>query len=268
MNEAQEAQKTEVREGRYLYCIINSNAELSLGEIGLDDAKVYTIPYKDIAAVVHACQAKPYESKDDEKAKRWIFTHNYVIDKASGQFGTVLPLSFDAIVKGNDGAVKDALAKSYEKIKGELERVRGKAEYTVQIFCDQEKLTEQILRGDQELKALKEKIEKMPKRAAYLLQRKFELTIKDAISTGVSKLAGEFGSKIREHVEEMKVEEASQVPEKYKDKKLIVTLSCLASNDKVEGLGKVLEEINNREGYAVRFTGPWAPFSFVKLTEV
>jgi len=108
----------------------------------------------------------------------------------------------------------------------------------------------------------------MPKRAAYLLQRKFELKIKDTISAGISKLAGEFGSKIREHAEEMKVEETSRVPEKYKDKKLIVTLSCLVSKDKVEGLGKVLEEINNREGYAVRFTGPWAPFSFVKLKEV
>jgi len=268
MSEAQEAQETEVSEARYLYCIVNSDAKLDLGEIGIDDAKVYTVPYKDIAAVVHACQAKPYETKDDEKAKRWIFTHNYVIDKATERFGTVLPLSFDAITRGDDSTIENALSKGYEKFKGELERVKGKAEYTVQIFCDQNKLAEKILSEDQELKTLKEKIEKMPKRAAYLLQRRFELKIKDTISTGISKLAGEFGSKIKEHVEEMKVEETSRVPEKYKDKKLIVTLSCLASKDKVERLGKVLEEINNREGYAVRFTGPWAPFSFVKLKEV
>lgn len=268
MNEAQEAQKTEVGAGRYLYCIVNSGGGLSLGEIGIDDAKVYTVPHKDIAAVVHACQAKPYETKNDEKAKRWVFTHNYVIDKATERFGTVLPLSFDAVVKGDDNTVKDALSKGYEKFKGELERVKGKAEYTVQIFCDQDKLTEKILSEDQELRALKEKIERNPRRAAYLLQRKFELKIKDTISAGISKLAGEFGSKIKEHVEEMKVEETSQVPQKYKNKKLIVTLSCLASKDKAEGLGKVLGKINNREGYAVRFTGPWAPFSFVKLKEV
>lgn len=267
MSEVQEAQ--EIGEGRYLYSIINSGAELSLGDIGIDDNRVYTIPYKDIAAVVHSCQAKPYETKDNEKAKEWIFTHNYVTDQATKKFGTVLPFSFDAIVRGNDDTIKDWLSKSYEKLKQELERVKDKAEYSVQIFCDQGKLVEKIVRSDQELEGLKEKIEKMPKGAAYLFQRRFELKIKDAISAEISKLAGEFGSKIRKHVEEMKVEEKiSQVPGKYKDKKLIVTLSCLVHKDRVERLGEVLDEINKREGFAVRFTGPWAPFSFVQLKEV
>lgn len=235
-----------------------------MGEIGIEDTKVYTVPYKDVAAVVHACSAKPYETKDDEKAKRWIFTHNYVIDKATERFGTVLPLSFDAIITGNDDTVKDALSKGYEKLKVELEAVKNKAEYTVQIFCDPEKLTEKILSEDQELRALKKKIDKMPKGAAYLLERKLELKTKDRVSAGISKLAGEFSSKIREHVEEVEVEETSRVPERYRDKKLIVTLTYLVSKEKVEVLGKVLEEIRNREGYDVRFTGPWAPFSFVR----
>lgn len=239
-----------------------------MGEIGIEDAKVYTVPYKDIAAVVHSCEAKPYETKDDEKAKRWIFTHNYVIDKATERFDTTLPFSFDGIIGGNDDTVKDWLSKGYEKLKRALERVRGKAEYTVQIFYLPEKLTEKILSEDQELKALKEKIEKLPKGAAYLLERKLELKIKDTISAGISKLAGEFSSKIKENVEEMKVEETSRVPEKYKDKKLAVTLSCLVFKDTVEGLGRVLDEINNREGYAVRFTGPWAPYNFVTLKQV
>ena len=258
----------EVGEGRYLYCIINSGVELNLGRIGIEDAEVYTIPYKDISVVVHSCQAKPYLSKDEEKVKKWVFTHNYVIDKATELFGTVLPFSFDVIIKGDESTVKDWLSKNYEKLKQELERVKDKAEYTVQIFCDQDRLTEKILSEDEELKALKEKIEKMPQRAAYLLQRKLELRIKDKISAEISKLAEEFALKIREHVEEMRVEETSRVPEKYKDKKLIVTLSCLVRKSRVEELGKVLEEINAREGYVVRFTGPWAPFSFITFKEV
>jgi len=268
MSETQEARETEIGESRYLYCIVNCDAEMSLGEIGIDYAKVHIIPYKDIAAVVHACSVKPYETRDHEKAKLWIFTHNYVIDKATERFGTVLPFSFDAIIRGNDDTVKDALSKGYEKLKGELDRVEGKAEYTVQIFCDPEKLTQEILIEDQELKALKEKIEKMPKGAAYLLQRKFELKIKDMISASIFKLADEFSSKIRKYVEEIKVEETSRIPERYKDKKLIATLTCLVSNEKVEELDKVLEGICNRRGYDVRFTGPWAPFSFIKLKEI
>jgi hypothetical protein len=258
----------EIGEGRYLYCVINSGAEFCFDNIGIEDNKVYTIPNKDIAAVVHSCKATPYETKDNEKAKEWILAHNYVIDRATKKFGTVLPFSFDAIVKGNDDTIKDWLSKGYEKLKEELERVKGRAEYSVQIFCEQEKLAEKLAGSDKELKELKEKIEKTPKGGAYLFQRKFELKVKDAISAGISALAKEFGSKIREHVEESKVEKkTAQVPEKYKGMKQIVALSCLAHKDKVEKLGEVLDEINKREGFAVRFTGPWAPFSFVGLKE-
>ncbi len=254
----------EIWKGRYLYCIINSGAELFFDNIGIEDNEVYTIPHKDIAAVVHSCEAKPYETKDNEKVKEWILAHNYVIDHATKKFGTVLPFSFDAIIRGNDDAVKDWLGGSYEKLKGELERVENKAEYSVQIFCDHEKLKEMLMSTDQE-----EKMEKMSKGAAYLLQKRFELKVKDVISAGISKLASEFGSRIREQVEESKVEENTlQVPEKYKDKKLIVRLSCLVHEDKVEKLGEVLDEINKRDGFAVRFTGPWAPFSFVELKEI
>jgi hypothetical protein len=91
------------------------------------------------------------------------------------------------------------------------------------------------LSEDEGLEALKEKIEKMPQRAAYLLQRKLELKVKDKISAEISKLAEEFTLKIRVQVEEMKVEKTFRVPEKYKDKKLIVSLSCLMHKSRVEG---------------------------------
>jgi hypothetical protein len=239
---------------------------LSLGNIGIEHAEVYVVSHKDVAAVVHACQAQPYESKNENEIREWILSHNTVLDKASERFGTVLPFSFDAVVKGDDDAVKDWLGKGYEKLKQELERLRDKAEYTMQIFCDQNKLMDKIIDENQDLRELKEKIEKMPKRAAYLLQRKFELQIKDAYTVMRGKLIEEFASKIKEHVEEVKVEKKfSQLPKSYQDKKLIAAFSCLVHKEKVKKLGNVLGEINSREGYAVRFTGPWAPFSFVKF---
>jgi len=269
MNETETVKETELEEGRYVYCIVNSADELSLGNIGIENAKVYTIPYKDIAVVVHACQSQPYQSKDTNKVTEWIFSHNDVIDKATKHFGTVLPFSFDAIIKGNDAAIKDWLSKGYEKLKQELERLRDKAEYTVQIFCDQDKLMRKILDEDPALKELKEKIGKMPERAAYLLHRKFELKVKGAYNKLRAKLAEEFASNIKEHVEKMKIEgKVSHLPEKYKDKKLVVAFSCLVRKDNVKSLGRVLGKIRTQEGYVIRFTGPWAPFSFVRLEEI
>lgn len=251
----------EIEEGRYLYCVINSGVEFCFDNIGIEGSKVYAIPYNDLAAVVHSCEARPYDTKNDEKAREWILAHNYVIDMATKQFGTVLPFSFDCLIRGDHENIKNWLAENYEELKRELERVKNKAEYFVQVFCDQDKLIGKLAGSD-----IEEKKGKMSKGTAYLLQRKLELKMQEAIAGEISMLAHDFGSKIREHVEESRVEKKnSQVPEKYKGMRLIVALSCLAHEDKVEKLGEVLDEINKREGFAVRFSGPWAPFSFVEL---
>ncbi len=268
MSEMRVATETKSEEGRYVYCIVNGTTELSMGNIGIEKTKVYTVPCRDIAAVVHPCRSQPYESKDPKKVIDWICRHNHVIDKATEHFGTVLPFSFDAIVKGNDDAIRNWLNKDYEKLKQELESLRDKAEYTVQIFCDQEKLIDKILDEDQTLKRLKEKIGKLPERTSYLLRRKFELKVKDAYNALRGKLAEEFASKIKESAGEIKTEKkVSRVPESYKNKKLIAAFSCLIDKNGVKSLGEVLGKIN-QEGYSVRFTGPWAPFSFVKLEEI
>lgn len=267
MSEVQKVNET--KEARYLYCVINSGAKLSFGNIGINDCGVYTIPYKDIAAVVHSCIPKPYETDDNEKAKEWILAHNYVIDQETKKFGTVVPFSFDTIIKGGDDTIKDWLTKSYGKVKGELERFENKSEYTIQIFCAENEFADDVLINDQELKEQKDKMANMSKGTAYLLQKQFELKIKDIISNKISKFAIEFGSKIKEYVEELIVEKkTTQVPEKYKDKKIIVSFSCLVRDDNVQEVGEVLDEINNRDVFAVRFTGPWAPFSFIKLEDV
>lgn len=249
-------------DGRYLYCIINSCEVLSPADTGIEDNPVYTIPYKDIAAVVHYCTAKPYATEDKEKAAEWILSHNYVIDHATEKFGSVLPFSFDTIVRGNDETVSCWLEKRYMTFRKELDQLKNKAEYSIQIFCEPEYLTNLACSG-LELKKMKNDIDQMSKGAAYLFMRKFELKVKDAISDEISKRSHEFMSGIRVHVEEMKEEKNMSAPEKYNGKKSVVALSCLVHEGRIEKLCEELDEINRREGFTVRFTGPWAPYSFV-----
>ncbi|MDI6884618.1 MAG: GvpL/GvpF family gas vesicle protein [Hadesarchaea archaeon] len=264
MSEA--APKAEIGEGRYLYCIISSSAELTLGEIGIEDNKVYTIPCKDIGAVVHVCPAKAYESKDEEKVKEWIFAHQYVIDQATKKFGTVLPFTFDSIVKGSDEVVKDWMDKEYPKLKQELERLKDKSEYTVQIFCDESLLVKKVEEKNEKIRKLREEIKTKSKGTAYLLERKLEGMMKDAVVAEANNHAKNFHDQIKEYADEVKVgKPTKQVPEKWKDKLMVLNLSCLMHEEKVDKLGEVLAEIDKSEGFSVRFTGPWAPFSFARL---
>ena len=47
------------------------------------------------------------------------------------------------------------------------------------------------------------------------------------------------------------------------NQQMLMNLSCLVKKDRVAPLGEALEEIENHEGITVRFSGPWAPYSFV-----
>jgi hypothetical protein len=81
-----------------------------------------------------------------------------------------------------------------------------------------------------------------------------------------ARLAGEFGAEICELADEIKIEKkVSWVPDRYKGKMMIAAFSCLVRHDGVEALGDLLEKIDKEDESSVRFSGPWAPFSFVQL---
>jgi len=257
-----------VKEARYLYSIARTGHIAQLGSIGIQENNVYLVPYKDIAAIVHACEAKPYQTEDKKLAEGWVLEHSYVIDQVTKMFGTVLPFSFDVIIKGNDDAVKDWLCRDYENLTGELLRMQGTAEYSIQIYCDHAYLETLVFAKNQELGILKNSIEKEPKGKAYLQRRNLDLKLKNLTYSEVCRLADQFCSEIKPLVKDMKMAgKTSWTPEKYRDMKLLATYSCLVSDECVKKLGEVLEEINCKEGFLVRFTGPWAPFSFVRLME-
>ena len=257
-----------VKEARYLYSIARTGNIAQLGSIGIQENNVYIVPYKDIAAIVHACDAKPYQTEDKKLAEGWVLEHSYVIDQATKMFGTVLPFSFDVIIKGDDDAVKDWLCRDYENLAGELLRMEGTAEYSIQIYCDHAYLETLVFSKNQELCDLVNSIEKEPKGKAYLLKRNLDLKLKNLTYYEAGRLADQFCSEIKPLVKELKSEsKTSWTPEKYRDKKLLASCSCLVSDEAVKRLGEVLEEINDKDGFYVRFTGPWAPFSFVRLSE-
>jgi len=268
MKKAKErSHETMCKEARYLYSVAMTGHDASLGSIGIQQNNVYIVPYKDIAAIVHACEAKPYQTGDKKLAEGWVLEHSYVIDQATKMFGTVLPFSFDVIIKGDDDAVKDWLCRDYENLAGELRRMQGAAEYSIQIYCDHAYLETLVLAKNQELGDMKNRIEKEPKGKAYLQRRNLELKLKNLTYAEAGDLANQFCSEIKPLVKELKVAgKASWTPEKYVGKKLLATYICLVPDGAVKKLGEVLEEINGKDGYFVRFTGPWAPFSFVCLS--
>lgn len=252
-----------VEEGRYLYCVVNNGKETDFGQVGIGESLAYIVPFNGIGAVVHWCEAKPYVTGDKKKAEEWILAHQYVIDLATEEFGTVIPLTFDTIIRGSDETVKQWLREEYNQLKTQLEKLEGKTEYGVQIFLDKG-IIEKSISENKEIQNLRSELEKKSEGVAYLFRKKLEKRQGLEKRAFAEKHAQMFYSKIKRLVDEVRLESINkEVPEKWRGKQMILNIACLATKDGTQSLGKMLSEINREEGFAVRFTGPWPPYSFM-----
>jgi len=254
-------------EARYLYSVVRSSCSEDLGDIGISEKNVYTIPYKNIAAVVHSCAPQPYDTRNKRQAEEWILEHSYVIDQATIKFGTVLPFSFDVLIRGDDSAIREWLGKSYTNLNAELDRLKGLAEYSIQIYYDYDILSASLLRIRPDLSKLKDEIDLQPKGKAYLLKRQLDLQLKDLASEEASRMAKSLFSWIEPLASDLNVEKGRLKNEAFKGMAHLASFVCLISHENAEILGEMLEVVDETPGFGVRFTGPWAPFSFVQLED-
>lgn len=255
-------------EGRYLYGVADSGEKVSLGEIGIGGKEVYAIPYRDIGAVVHNCPAQPYRSDDQEVVEAWVMTHQKVVDAACERCGTVLPLSFDTIIKRETESsaernVQDWLKQEYEGLKSKIEKVRGKAEYGVQVFWNPKVIVENLTRTSPEIGKLDEEIRLKPRGLAYMYRQRLEKLIKREMESKADECFKDFYTRIRKHADDIRVEKTKKAEAGLQ---MIMNLSCLIYKDRYTELGEELDKINQSEGFSVRFTGPWPPYSFVRGT--
>ena len=256
------SRENDYEEGRYFYCIVNSGKEKDFGQVGVEDSSVYVVAFNDIGAVVHSCEAKPYRTEAKEKAREWILAHQYVIDLAAEEFDTVIPLTFDTIFKGNNETLKMWLSKEYDQLKALSAKLKGKAEYGVQVFIENEFVNRNV-KDIQDVQNLEERLKNASSGVAYLLNKNLEKRRQIERHLVIDKYANELCAKIEKLVDDLKIGSINkEVPEEWKGKQMILNIACLAHKDKIENLGTLLGQLK-KEGFAVRFTGPWPPYSFV-----
>ena len=252
--------------GRYLYCIVEGGERVDFGGIGIEGKEVYTIPYKDLSAVVHNCPPEPYQSENEEIVKSWVISHQKIVDAVLRRFGTVLPIGFDTIIQGNAVAdpeenMRNWLKEDYENLKAKMEKVRGRAEYGVQVFWDAKMMAKKITGKSVEIKKLNKEIKSKPKGLAYMYRQKLGDLLKKEMERQADRYFKEFYERIKPCVEDLRVEKTRKTEDE--NKRMFMNLSCLISEEGSKRLGEELEKIEALDDFSVRYTGPWPPYSFV-----
>jgi len=252
-------------EGRYVYCIADSAESVHLGKIGIDGNEVCTVPYNNICALVHKCNAEPYKSDDPEVVKSWVVSHDRVIQTAWEKWGNVLPINFDTIIKevSANSAEQNLvtwLAGEYEGLRNVLQRVKNKVEFGIQISWDPKGVAQQIMRTNKEIQKMESEIAGKSKGLAYMHRQKIEGLLKQQMETSADEYFREFFGRIKKLVDEIKIEKTKKAENGLQ---MILNVACLVERDRSQDLGQALDSINSLENFSVRFIGPWPPYSFV-----
>lgn len=253
-------------EGFYVYGVIQTDEPMSLGPIGVEENEVRTVSFRDLSALVHGCGGKAYQSKDEATVKGWVLAHQRVVDAAWEKVGTVIPAGFDTIILGNcdqgpDEAVKGWLEREYDRFRGKLAELQGKAEYGIQVFWDAECIARKAVAENPEICRLQKDIQSKPRGLAYLYREKLQTLMKREMERLAEQWFDRFYAMIKTHVVDLHVGKISE--KESEQRAMMMNLSCLLQQEGVQALGEELEKIEHLEGFGVRFTGPWPPYSFV-----
>jgi len=195
--------------GRYVYCIAEAGEVLNFGDIGIDDNEVYTIPYDSLCAIVHNCSAEPYSSDDKDVVRRWVISHQGVVEAALDRFGTVLPMSFDTIIQDTvEGSAEDNIRKwlveEADDFNKKLDRVRGNEEYGVQVFWEPNTIARVISQTNQEIITLEEEIKSKSKGLAYMYKKHLEKILRQEMGEKAENYFKDFYHRIEGCVSELK----------------------------------------------------------------
>ncbi len=265
--------------GKYIYGIINSNAEeiFDLDKIVSPDDiypsrtpaevvgsseihnKAYTVIFQDISAVVSDSEVVDYSHMPKDTLARLLVSHQQLIEKVMAKH-TIIPMRLGTFA-GSDEEVREILAKGYKTIKDILARSENCIEIDVVATLNDFNsfLREEVSEAD-EIKQFKQS----------LTGKKGGVTVDDQMRIGVL---------VKRYLDKKKAEYAdqiqnalSEIAQNFKahdlmDDTMVLNTAFLMDKNKQKDFEQKLDHINNRfeEKLNFRCVGPLPPYSFYTL---
>jgi len=244
-----------MKDGKYIYCIIELNRPRSFGPLGIGDRgdELRTICFQDIAALVSNSPIMKYSVSREN-----TLAHERAIEEAMKEH-TVLPVRFATIAEDGE-KVKKILEKEYDRFVALLKDIKGKKELGLKAIFKEDVIYKDILEKYEDIKKLKKKVAALPAEKTYYqrmeigkmveaaLQKEKEIYKKDILNT-LSPLA-------------VKVKTDNTYGER-----MIINAAFLVEKHKEEEFDRKVNELSDKYGDKIKFkyVGTVPPFNFVNL---
>jgi sirohydrochlorin ferrochelatase len=239
--------------GRYVYCVIRASQPLKFGAIGMDEqwSEVYTINYKDMAAVVSDVPIVPLDSTREN-----VLAHERVNETVMRDH-TVIPMSFGTIFRTRDD-ILELLRSAYEAFADVLNKMQDKLEFGLKVLWDRDDIVRSIEQEDEDIHRLKSEISSQ-KGSTYFARMQYGRLIDTALQQRSERYVAELLQRLRD------VSVASRINRAIGDK-MIMNVAFLVQRDQEQAFDRRIKEIASRfDKLTFKYTGPWPPYNFVNI---
>ena len=239
--------------GKYVYCIIDSGDPLRFGQIGIgaDPSEVYSVHYKNLAAVVSDA---PLEVLDSTREN--VLAHERVNETVMREH-TVIPMSFGTIFKTREDIV-ELLRSAAEAFGDVLNKMQNKLEFGLKVLWDRDQAIREVEHEDEDISRLKKEISGQ-KGPTYFARMQYGRLIDSALQSRSERYVADILDQLRD------VSVASRVNKPIGDK-MIMNAAFLIARDQETAFDAKVKSIASRfDKLTFKYTGPWPPYNFVNI---
>jgi hypothetical protein len=239
--------------GKYVYCIIESSDPLRFGPVGVgaDPSDVYTVHYKNLAAVVSDA---PLEVLDSTREN--VLAHERVNETVMHEH-TVIPMSFGTIFKTREDIV-ELLRSAAEAFGDVLNKMQNKLEFGLKVLWDRDQAVREVESEDEDISRLKKEISGQ-KGPTYFARMQYGRLIDSALQSRSERYVAEILDQLRD------VSVASRINKPIGDK-MIMNAAFLIARDQESAFDARVKQIATRfDKLTFKYTGPWPPYNFVNI---
>jgi len=239
--------------GKYVYCIISSEKPLRFGPIGIgaDPPDVYTIHFRNLAAVVSDAPLEVLDSTRDN-----VLAHERVNETVMHDH-TVIPMSFGTIFKTHDDIV-ELLRSAFDAFGDVLNKMQNKLEFGLKVLWDPEAAVREVESEDEDIAKLKKEISAQ-KGPTYFARMQYGRLVDAALQSRSERYVANILNELRD------VSVASRINKPIGDK-MIMNAAFLISRNQENAFDKKIKDIAGRlDQLTFKYTGPWPPYNFVNI---
>jgi hypothetical protein len=239
--------------GKYVYCIISSEKPLRFGEIGIgaEPPHVYTIHYKNLAAVVSDAPIEVLDSTRDN-----VLAHERVNETVMHDH-TVIPMSFGTIFKTHDDII-ELLRSAFDAFGDVLNKMQNKLEFGLKVLWDPDQAVKEVESEDEDIAKLKKEISGQ-KGPTYFARMQYGRLVDAALQARSERYVSNILNELRD------VAVASRINKPIGDT-MIMNAAFLISRNQEVAFDKKIKDIAGRlDQLTFKYTGPWPPYNLVNI---